>query len=74
MRPKATATKRKVVPGYDFSYLYPKYRGKWVALTRDGKRVIEVSSNAGTLFKKIGKRNLAVYRVPSTDALFIGGV
>jgi len=74
MRGKTAATKRKVVPGYDFSYLYPKYRGKWVALTRDGKRVIESSASLRMLFKKIGERDLVTYHVPSTDAYFIGSL
>lgn len=74
MRGKPAATKSKIIPGYDFSYLYPKYRGKWVALTRDGKRVIESSTTLRALFKKIGEQDLVTYHVPSTDAYFIGNL
>jgi len=77
MRSKTTATKRKVVPGYDFSYLYPKYRGKWVALTRDAKRVLAVSDTLAGLDRDAGKAlddgKATVYRVPDTDAYFVGG-
>lgn len=78
MRSKTLTTKRKVVPGFDFSYLYPKYRGKWVALTRDGKRVLAVSDTLSGLDRRAGKRledgTAAVYKVPRTDAYFVGGL
>ena len=77
VRGKTAATRGKVVPGYDFSYLYPKYRGKWVALTRDGKRVLAVSDTLDGLDREAGdaldKGKATVYRVPDTDAYFVGG-
>lgn len=77
VRQKINATKRKVIPGYDFSYLYPKYRGKWVALTRDGKQVLAVSDTLVGLDREAGdaldKGKATVYRVPDTDAYFVGG-
>lgn len=59
----------------DFSSIFFKYPGKWVALKQDEKTVISVSEDAKKAHKKAmlkGERRPVLVKVPSESAYYVG--
>jgi len=60
----------------DFTKIIKKYRGKWVALTEDEKKVISFSKSAKKTLeeaKKRGHKNPILFRVPIAVLPYVGG-
>ena len=61
----------------DFTWVYKKYKGKWVALTLDEKKVV---ASAPTLKKvlelsgKKGHKHPVVMRIPMETLPFVGAM
>ena len=60
----------------DFTRIIKKYKGKWVALTKDEKRVISFSKSARKTLeaaKKDRYENLILFKAPITILPCVGG-
>lgn len=60
----------------DFTKIVQKYKGKWVSLTGDEKKVISSGKSAkGTLEKaqKKGYKNPILFKVPIAVLPYVGG-
>ncbi len=59
----------------DWTPIYKKYKGLWVALKDDEKTVITSGSNAGTVFKEAiqkGYKKPIMMKVPEKVQAYIG--
>jgi hypothetical protein len=59
----------------DWTNMYQKYRGLWVALKSDEKTVVASGKTAKTALlkaKKAGTPNPILHRVPSTLSVYVG--
>lgn len=60
----------------DFTKITKKYKGKWVALTEDEKKVVSSGKSARETLekaKKEGHRNPILFKVPLTLLPYVGG-
>lgn len=60
----------------DFSKIYKKYKGLWVALSKDEKRVIASGKDAKLVFeeaKKKGSKTPLLFKVPEELIAYVGG-
>lgn len=59
----------------DFSSIFFKYPGKWVALKQDEKTVLSVSKDAKKAHEKAilkGEKRPVLVRVPSKSTYYVG--
>lgn len=59
----------------DFTNIYKKYKGKWVAMNEGFNKVVASGSNAKVLYKKAQKMGYEVpnlFKVPSNNNAYIG--
>lgn len=55
----------------DMSHIYTKkYENKWVAITKDYKKVISSSASFNTLHKRVGNNGITYLRVPSLSKTY----
>jgi len=60
----------------DFTQIVKKYKGKWVALTEDEKKVISSGKSAKEALEKAKKEGLKrpiLFRVPISVLPYVGG-
>ena len=60
----------------DFTKIIKKYKGKWVALTEDEKRVVSFSKSAKKTLKEAkekGYENPILFKVPLAIFPYVGG-
>ena len=63
------------MPARDFTQIYKKYKGKWVALTLDEKKVIASGESLKQILEESKKKGLEhpiVMRVPPSVLPYIG--
>jgi len=61
--------------GLDFTKIIEKYKGKWVALTEDEKRVVSFGESAKETLgkaKKEGIKNPILFKVPISLLPYVG--
>jgi hypothetical protein len=61
----------------DFTSIFLKYPGKWVALKQDEKTVVSASKDAQKVYKTAilkGEKRPVLMRVPSSPAYYIGSI
>lgn len=61
----------------DFTSIFLKYPGKWVALKQDEKTVVSVSKDAQKVYKTAilkGEKKPVLMKVPSDSTYYIGGI
>ena len=59
----------------DWTQIYKKYKGLWVALKQDEKTVVASAKTAGEVLSKAkneGHDNPILFRVPNDMVLYIG--
>ena len=56
----------------DWTHLFEKYRGKWVALADDETTVLAAAASAKDAHETAGARKHFLYRVPDTLEAFAG--
>jgi hypothetical protein len=60
----------------DFTKIFKKYKGKWVALTENEKKVVSFGRSAKETLKKAkekGLENPVLFKVPVSLLPYIGG-
>jgi hypothetical protein len=60
----------------DFTKIFKKYKGKWVALTEDEKKVVSSGRSAKETLEKAKERgfeNPVLFKVPVSLLPYIGG-
>ena len=60
----------------DFTKIVKKYKGKWIALTEDEKRVVSFGKSAKETLekaKKEGLENPILFKVPISVLPYVGG-
>lgn len=61
----------------DFTSIFLKYPGKWVALKQDEKTVVSASKDAQKVYRAAilkGEKKPILMKIPSDSTYYIGGI
>ncbi len=64
------------IQALDFTKIAKEYKGKWVALTEDEKKVVSFGKSAKDVLEKAKKRGIEspiLFRVPISVLPYVGG-